>query len=86
MDVRMRHDALAGIGCVCRRPGCNGEAPDAPDCVRGKPSVVKRSMVPPPAVQLLNDATPKPESQPGPMLVDQAAQEGQASERLKEIA
>eukprot|EP00969_Alexandrium_andersonii_P308717 13644873-Alexandrium_andersonii.AAC.1 len=48
MDVRVRHDALAGIGRV--QAGWmqwgNGEAPDAPDCIREKPAA-KRSMDPP---------------------------------------
>eukprot|EP00969_Alexandrium_andersonii_P044800 1966357-Alexandrium_andersonii.AAC.1 len=52
---------------VRRRAGCNGKAPDSPACVREEPAAAKKSMGPPPAVQLLIDAIPEPELKPEPM-------------------
>eukprot|EP00969_Alexandrium_andersonii_P082330 3628818-Alexandrium_andersonii.AAC.1 len=69
---------------VRRRPGCNGKAPDAPDCIRDK-TPAEKSLDPPPAVQVLIDAIPTPNLQPDPMLVDPTEKEEQASKRLKEL-
>eukprot|EP00969_Alexandrium_andersonii_P131023 5794321-Alexandrium_andersonii.AAC.1 len=55
---------------VCRKPGCNGKVPGAPDCI--KPRAAKKApYTPPRCVQSMLDdhvaSQPKPEPAPDAM-------------------
>eukprot|EP00969_Alexandrium_andersonii_P149630 6615903-Alexandrium_andersonii.AAC.1 len=72
---------------VCRKAGCNGKAPDAPDCIKDKTAPAKKSTAPPPTVQSLLERAEAsmPEAESAPMAVEQLEPELEASEKLKEI-
>ena len=72
---------------VCRREGCDGRAPDAPDCVKEKASSAKKGVTPPPNVQSLLERAEAamPEAETAPMEDEEAEPELETSEKLKEL-
>eukprot|EP00969_Alexandrium_andersonii_P088642 3910892-Alexandrium_andersonii.AAC.1 len=66
MDVQMRHDALAGVGCV-QAARVQWEGTRCARLRKGQADSSQEVHDPAPAVQLLIDEIPKPEPQPDPM-------------------
>ena len=72
---------------VCRRAGCDGKAPDAPDCIKEKASPAKKATTPPLTVQSLLERAEAamPEAETAPMADEEAEPELETSEKLKEV-